>query len=380
MTGKMTCLWGIMILGTVLTASSAEEAGRVTPKTEGGIQWFNAADWQTGGQGWSEGIGHYMRVPDRALDSLPPGYRKYADNTAGLYFLFRTDATSIQIRFRLTSAQLAMEHMPATGVSGFDLYARDEKGEWRWAGINYPTAREETAEIVGALAGKMTEYRLLLPLYNGVESLEIGVPEGAVFIAENPDGRKPVFQYGSSIDHGGCASRPGNAYCAVMSRRLDYPFVNFGFSGSACLEPEVAELIAETDPALFLLATFNATSDIVAERGIRFIEIIRRKHPDTPIVLVGNYSVMNRWARPAVDLEYRRKAENVRALYDHFMDAGDENIYLIDTSNFCGENIDWDGTVDGLHPNDLGMRRYADAVEEGIRPLLKNGDQRGLNR
>lgn len=343
----------------------------VSPKTEDGWNWYNTADWKTGGQGWSEGIGHYMRVPENAIPSLPRGYHKYADNTAGLYFLFRTNANAIYVRFRLTSDTLAMEHMPATGVSGFDLYSRAESGVWQWTGINYPAAREETAEVASGLAGRMTEYKLFLPLYNGVESLEIGVPANSEFYAENPDSRRPVFQYGSSIDHGGCASRPGNAYCAVMSRRLDYPFVNFGFSGSACLEPEVAELIAGTDPAVFLIATLNATSDMVAERGVRFIEIIREKHPDTPIVLVGNHNPTYRWARPGVEAEYEAKYAQVLALYEHFIQKGDKHFFLVDTTNFCGEDIDWDGTVDGLHPNDLGMRRYADRVEPVLREALK---------
>ena len=367
----MKMIFTAILLSFFFFKICAAETGEVTPRTEEGWNWFDTADWQTGGQGWSEGIGHYMRIPDRAIASLPPGYCKYANNTAGLYFLFRTDAEAIRIRVKLTSGNLAMEHMPATGVSGFDLYARGETGNWQWIGINYPSAQNETADLVTGLSGTMNEYKLLLPLYNGVESLEIGVPESASFEPETPDIRKPVFQYGSSIDHGGCASRPGNCYSAVMSRRLDYPFINFGFSGSACLEPEVAELIAETDPALFLIATLNATSDQVAERGIRFIEIIREKHPQTPIVIIGNYSVMNRWGRPETDAEYRAKCKEVDALYRHFAENGDKNIFQVDTAGFCGEETDWDGTVDGLHPNDLGMRRYADRVEPVLRKILK---------
>ena len=39
-----------------------------------------------------------------------------------------TDATAIQPRWTLTSNHLAMPHMPATGVSGLDLYVKADDG------------------------------------------------------------------------------------------------------------------------------------------------------------------------------------------------------------------------------------------------------------
>ena len=43
--------------------------------------------------------------------------------------------------------------------------------------------------------------------------------------------------YGTSITQGGCASRPGMAYTNILSRRIDAPFINLGFSGSGRGEP-----------------------------------------------------------------------------------------------------------------------------------------------
>ena len=58
--------------------------------------------------------------------------------------------------------------------------------------------------------------------------------------------------YGTSIDQGGCASHPGMAFPAILARALDVQIYNFGFSGNACLEPEMADVLARV-PGLRLL-------------------------------------------------------------------------------------------------------------------------------
>ena len=38
--------------------------------------------------------------------------------------------------------------MPATGVSGVDLYARDANGKWKWVQVTKPATQEVKAEII----------------------------------------------------------------------------------------------------------------------------------------------------------------------------------------------------------------------------------------
>src|ERR1017187_7975974 len=135
------------------------------------------------------------------------------------------------------------------------------------------------------------EYLLYLPLYNGVEEVKIGVPPEAKFESAlpRPAGLKPIVFYGTSIVQGGCASRPGMAYPAILGRRLDRPQINLGFSGNAWSEPEVAQLLAELDPAAYVLDPLpNMKEEWVVPRLARFVEILRGAHPKTPIVLVEN--------------------------------------------------------------------------------------------
>jgi lysophospholipase L1-like esterase len=46
----------------------------------------------------------------------------------------------------------------------------------------------------------------------------------------------------------------------------------------------------------------------------------------------------------------------------HYLTGGDSLI-----------GADGEGTTDGSHPNDLGMMRYADALEPALRALLPTG-------
>src|SRR5690606_2733856 len=127
-----------------------------------------------------------------------------------------------------------------TGVSGVDLYVRHE-GKWRWIAVGRPTAQSsELARAATRVPKGPHEYLLYLPLYNGVRSLSIGVPRGSLMQAPPPDTRRPICVYGTSIVQGGCATRPGMAHVAILGRRLDWPTINLGFSGSAKMEPAIA--------------------------------------------------------------------------------------------------------------------------------------------
>src|SRR3546814_9962127 len=71
-----------------------------------------------------------------------------------------------------------MPHMPATGVSGVDLYARENSG-WNWIGGKYRFKDTLTYTFQTIKADPDREYYLYLPLYNKVKWLEIGVPGDA---------------------------------------------------------------------------------------------------------------------------------------------------------------------------------------------------------
>src|SRR5581483_8246203 len=85
------------------------------------------------------------------------------------------------------------------------------------------------------------------------------------------------------------------AYTAILGRRLDRPVINLGFSGSGRMEPEMAALLAELDPAVFVidcLANMAALpEDEIDRRVTNLIHTIRRARPDTPLLFVAQASI-----------------------------------------------------------------------------------------
>src|SRR6185436_6908291 len=119
------------------------------------------------------------------------------------------------------------------------------------------------------------EFLLYLPLYNGTEFVELGLPPAAT-LAQAPawgsGTRKPIVFYGTSILHGACASRPGMVHSAILGRRFNFPHINLGFSGNGKMEPELADLLAELDPSVYVLDCLpNMKADEVTVRVEPFV-------------------------------------------------------------------------------------------------------------
>jgi len=81
------------------------------------------------GQGWSD-MG-YNRLPYPAENLVRNPVWSLSRHAAGLSIRFKTDADSLHIEYEVDGNH-AMSHMPATGVSGVDLYGKNEASEWRW--------------------------------------------------------------------------------------------------------------------------------------------------------------------------------------------------------------------------------------------------------
>ncbi|MBT5926706.1 MAG: hypothetical protein HOH33_08820, partial [Verrucomicrobia bacterium] len=198
------------------------------------IQWHNPSEWGIEGRGWEneDRKRWYDRLPSKAEGVVTDAVWNLSHRSAGMMVRFQTDASSIHARWELLSGNLALPHMPASGVSGLDLYARDERGDWRWAAATRPTQQSMEVKLLQGIKPGLREYALYLPLYNGTESLAIGVPDGAAFKGLPPRKIDPIVFYGTSITHGACASRPGMTHPAILGRRFDRPVINLGFSGN----------------------------------------------------------------------------------------------------------------------------------------------------
>ena len=201
-------------------------------------------------------------------------------------------------------------------------------------------------------------------MYNGIESLAIGVSNEKKFAQRPGSQAKPIVIYGTSITQGACASRPGMAYTAIVERHLGRSVINLGFSGSGKMEAAMAELIAEIDASVFVIdCLWNLSgekSEVIEERVINLAQTLRKAHRETPILFVEQSHFKGPW--PARTSKAQRKA------IDKLKGMGIGNIHVVGGENLIGK--DGDGTVDGCHPNDLGMARQAEVLEAYLKKLV----------
>ena len=334
-------------------------------------EWRDVTEWGVEGRGWTdqERKRWFDRFPAKAEGKVTKAVWNLSRHSAGMMVRFKTDATTIRSKWKLLSSRLGMPHMPPSGVSGLDLYARDAKGQWRWAAATKPNKQDMEATLLSGIAPGMREYALYLPLYNGIESLEIGVPKGAKFDPLAPRQAKPIVFYGTSITHGACASRPGLAHPAILGRRLDMPVINIGFSGNGRMHKEVGDLMVELDAACYVIDCLpNLQPAAVTERCVPLVKQLRKARPDTPIVLVEDRRFANSWILPAKSKFHDENQAALRKAYEELQAAGVKKLHYVRGDLLLGE--DTEGTTDGSHPNDLGFFRKADAFEPVLRQAL----------
>ncbi|WP_353183463.1 SGNH/GDSL hydrolase family protein [Parapedobacter lycopersici] len=316
----------------------------------------------------------YYRLPDDMEQLVRPPVWNLSRQNAGVYIEFTTDASAITVRYQVSEA-LDMPHMPATGVSGVDLYAKHKNGGWDWAAGSYQFGDTITYRFANLAIGNEEKMRLYLPLYNSVTWMEIGVSADAAFEFVPATVDRPVIVYGTSIAQGACASRPGLAWTSILARQLDLPMVNLGFSGNGRLEKPLIDLIATVDAHLFVLDCMpNLTPGSVPDPEILdrieyAVTHLKEKHPDTPILLVehsgGGSSQVIDTARSA---NYRHTSELMRSAYQKLVSQGVNRLYLLTTEAI---GMGTESTVDGVHPNDIGMMQHATAYREIINTILK---------
>lgn len=318
-----------------------------------------------------ERLRFFDRFPKNAEKTIPEAVWNLSRDSAGMFVRFRTDSKTIQVKYRLRSPSLAMPHMPATGKSGVDLYARDDQGKWRWVMVSVPTSQDVLVDFPSVRtddAHQNREYGLYFPLYNGVETMEISVPKSAKFEALLAR-EKPLVFYGTSITHGACASRPGMVHTAILGRMLDLPVVNLGFSGSGRMDPGVVDLMAKIDASVYIIDCLpNMGPDLVKERTLPLVMALRKVRPTTPILLVEDRVFTNAWGNPAKSAFHKANHAALLAAFNDLKAQGVKGLFYLEGNNLLGN--DSEGATDASHPNDLGFMRQAEAFEPVIRKAL----------
>jgi len=338
------------------------------------LTWYDATVLGIQGKGWTDTKTPFDRLPVKAEKLVPEGVWARSLNSAGLHVSFATNSPIIVVRWRLRNPSISSPYLSSMSVAGLDLYVR-QGDKWFWAATKPPKSYPETTEtFLRNLSPELREYLLYLPIYNGVEKVEIGVAEGSKFgKAIESTTEKPIVIYGTSIVQGSAASRPGMTYVSQLARRLNRPVINLGFSGLCHMEHALAELLAELDPAMYVVDCLpNMLPKEIKERTVPLVKTIREKHPDTPIVLIENLAYpQGRW-NPGVEKSVELKNKILSDEYAKLRRESIPNIYYIKNDGLLSN--EGNATVDGVHPTDLGFWQMTNTLEPILRAILTRSE------
>ena len=303
----------------------------------------------------------FVRIPTKVAETVSDGVNALKNHSAGGRIRFVTDSKSVALIVKCWDNG-GMAHFAYAGVCGFDLYG-SQNDDMRYFGTFVsPLGFKGGYEGVVNLPSK--EKRTIcinMPLYNCVEKVYIGLMKGSVLEEAEDLIGPPVVYYGSSITQGGCASKPGDCYQAILHRNLKTDYINLGFSGNAKGEDTMMEYIAGLDMSVFVYDyDHNAPSvEHLKNTHYKGYKKVREAHSDMPIIMM---------TRPKFYITEDELARNatVRATYEKAVAEGDEKVYFIDGRELVPEEVYHHALVDNCHPTDLGFFYMA----KRIAPLL----------
>ena len=306
----------------------------------------------------------YDRLPSSYKEKVRTEVWDLSKASAGISVRFHSNSTSLQIRWSVLN-DFQMNHMASTGIKGVDLYTKF-KGQWRYVTTARPTNTINEQKLIKNMTPEFREYKLFLPLYDGVTKLEVGIDSIASIKKATPATLKPIVFYGTSITQGGCASRPGMAHTNIISRKLDVDCINFGFSGNGRMETPIVELISEIDARFYVIECLQNMDEAQIKKRVRpLVENIRKKHPLTPIVLVENMMYEMAFLDQTIKSQLIRENAALKNEFDEILKSGIQNIFYVKDNQ--DNLVDNEGTVDGVHLTDLGFSRYADYLLENFK-------------
>jgi hypothetical protein len=325
-----------------------------------------------------EGTTFTDSVKENLYDRLPASYKKKVRQpvwdlskcSAGISIRFSTNSSSIHVKWELFNNE-KMNHMAETGIKGIDLYC-NMGDHWQFVNTARPTGKNNVFLLVDHMPAKKREFKMYLPLYDGITKLEIGID--SLSKIEKPVRRnlKPIVFYGTSITQGGCASRPGMAYTNILSRKLNLECLNFGFSGNGRMEKPLVELLSGIKASCYIIdGTGNMTPAEVHENAIPLVEIIRSKQASTPLIFVEGPTSERSFLDDSTRVNGNEKNKALEIEYEKMIKKGFKNIFYIGSQGLKGN--DHESTVDGVHFTDLGFLRYSDF-------MISKLDQFGLTK
>ena len=310
----------------------------------------------------------YYRLSLDVIDKVNENVTELAKEPTGARIRFKTNTKNLYVRYKVQDGK-GSDLLSFMACSFISVYIDDKfNGIMAHHCLKNEGYIEYNSDTF--LDGEFHEIVIYLPMHDRLLELMVGIDDNAQILKARPYKYEDrVIFYGSSITQGIAASRTGLTYVDQVCKKVDCDYLNLGFSGSAKGEESIAEYIANQKMSVFVLDYDHNAPGITHLRNThsRFYEIVRKKNPDLPIVILSkpNYLNINN-----VDFERR---EIIKKTYQDAKQKG-ENVYFIDGETYFGKEPErFEYTVDGGHPNDLGNKAMADVIAPVIKKILENG-------
>lgn len=320
------------------------------------------------------GLYHYQtenpfrRMPQAVADKTSKNVARLNTNPAGGRVRFCTDSSFIAVKI-VSDTVHEYANISFYGACGVDLYQRCGE-KYIYKGV-FPFSTDARGGYDGQLyvgSKEMREFILHLPSYDTVYEVYIGLEKGALLTDKVTPYRDipPVLFYGSSITQGASASHPGNSYQNFISRKYNLDYINLGFSGSCLAEESIVDYLCTLNPSVFVLDyDHNAPNEehLVHTHG-KLYDKVRWSHPETPILLI---------TKPDFDADpigNTGRRVIIRETYERAVEGGDSKVWFLDGETLFDNDAREDCTVEGCHPNDLGLYRMSVHIGEKLREIL----------
>lgn len=311
----------------------------------------------------------FMRLPRNIANSVSEGVAWLSLNTSGGRVRFATDSKRIVLKVGVDNVG-RQPYFSLLGTTGLDIYEVNDEG-YKYLRTFVPPYDVEKGFITEELTvsdGKVHDYIINFPQYSDTVSLHILLEKDArVMEGKKYTYEKPIVYYGSSITQGGCASRPGNSYQNMISRRFDTNYINLGFSGNCKGELNMADYIRDIDMSIFVYDYDHNSNgaEYLEKTHEAFLKRFREKQPLTPVICVSKPDYRD-WVE-----DDRLRRDIIIRTVENAKANGDKNIYFVDGKTICERFGAFDAiTVDTCHPNDLGFWCMAAAIGDVIEKLL----------
>ena len=186
--------------------------------------------------------------------------------------------------------------------------------------------------------------------------------------------------YGSSITHCRTAHSPAKTWPAIIARKHNLDLTCLGYGGQCHLDPMLARIIGDLPADLITLKLginiYGGAS--LSPRTFRsaiigFIQIIREKHPQTPIAVISPiYSYEREHKDNAVWYTLQKMRHDIADAVKRLITSGDPALVYYNGLELFNQQMADKNMPDNLHPNGDGYELLAEKISSVvIEPSLK---------